>query len=86
LFASRLRTILRQDPDIVMVGEIRDPETASIAMQASMTGHLVLSTLHPNDAPAVVSRLQDPRSACCYDLARRRSPRRRSAGAPAPRW
>lgn len=58
-FAGGLRTILRQDPDIVMVGEIRDPETASIAMQASMTGHLVLSTLHTNDAPAAVSRLID---------------------------
>jgi type IV pilus assembly protein PilB len=58
-FASGLRTILRQDPDIVMVGEIRDPETAAIAMQASMTGHLVLSTLHTNDAPAAVSRLID---------------------------
>ena len=58
-FASGLRTILRQDPDIVMVGEIRDPETASISMQASMTGHLVLSTLHTNDAPAAVSRLID---------------------------
>jgi type II secretory ATPase GspE/PulE/Tfp pilus assembly ATPase PilB-like protein len=49
---------LRQDPDIVMVGEIRDPETAAIAMQASMTGHLVLSTLHTNDAPSAVSRLR----------------------------
>ena len=58
-FASGLRTILRQDPDIVMVGEIRDPETAAIAMQASMTGHLVLSTLHTNDAPSAVSRLTD---------------------------
>ena len=58
-FAGGLRTILRQDPDIVMVGEIRDPETASISMQASMTGHLVLSTLHTNDAPAAVSRLID---------------------------
>jgi type IV pilus assembly protein PilB len=58
-FAGGLRTILRQDPDIVMVGEIRDPETAAIAMQASMTGHLVLSTLHTNDAPAAVSRLMD---------------------------
>jgi CheY-like chemotaxis protein len=58
-FAGGLRTILRQDPDIVMVGEIRDPETAAIAMQASMTGHLVLSTLHTNDAPAAVSRLID---------------------------
>jgi type IV pilus assembly protein PilB len=58
-FAGGLRTILRQDPDIVMVGEIRDPETASIAMQASMTGHLVLSTLHTNDAPSAVTRLID---------------------------
>ncbi|HZA83100.1 MAG TPA: ATPase, T2SS/T4P/T4SS family, partial [Actinomycetes bacterium] len=58
-FASGLRTILRQDPDIVMVGEIRDPETAAISMQASMTGHLVLSTLHTNDAPSAVSRLID---------------------------
>jgi type IV pilus assembly protein PilB len=58
-FAGGLRTILRQDPDIVMVGGIRDPETASIAMQASMTGHLVLSTLHTNDAPSAVSRLID---------------------------
>jgi type IV pilus assembly protein PilB len=58
-FANGLRTILRQDPDIVMVGEIRDPETAQIAMQASMTGHLVLSTLHTNDAPSAVSRLID---------------------------
>ncbi|HEV8652582.1 MAG TPA: ATPase, T2SS/T4P/T4SS family [Actinomycetes bacterium] len=58
-FASGLRTVLRQDPDIVMVGEVRDPETASIAMQASMTGHLVLSTLHTNDAPSAVSRLID---------------------------
>jgi type II secretory ATPase GspE/PulE/Tfp pilus assembly ATPase PilB-like protein len=58
-FAGGLRTILRQDPDIVMVGEIRDPETAAISMQASMTGHLVLSTLHTNDAPSAVSRLID---------------------------
>ena len=58
-FANGLRAILRQDPDIVMVGEIRDPETAAIAMEASMTGHLVLSTLHTNDAPASMSRLID---------------------------
>jgi type IV pilus assembly protein PilB len=58
-FAGGLRTILRQDPDVVMVGEIRDPETASISMQASMTGHLVLSTLHTNDAPSAVGRLLD---------------------------
>ncbi|MBP1741527.1 MAG: type secretion system protein (GspE) [Deltaproteobacteria bacterium] len=58
-FASGLRSILRQDPDIVMVGEIRDAETASIATQAAQTGHLVLSTLHTNDAPSAVSRLMD---------------------------
>ncbi len=56
-FAAGLRSILRQDPDIVMVGEIRDRETASIAVQASLTGHLVLSTLHTNDAAGAVSRL-----------------------------
>ena len=58
-FATGLRSILRQDPDIVMVGEIRDKETASIAFQASQTGHLVLSTLHTNDAPSAVIRLVD---------------------------
>lgn len=58
-FASGLRAILRQDPDIVMVGEIRDKETAEIAVQASLTGHLVLSTLHTNDAPGAITRLVD---------------------------
>ncbi len=58
-FARALRTFLRQDPDIVMVGEIRDFETAQIAIQASLTGHLVLSTLHTNDAPGAVTRLMD---------------------------
>ncbi len=58
-FAESLRTILRQDPDIIMVGEIRDPETASNAVQAALTGHLVLSTLHTNDAPSSVTRLLD---------------------------
>jgi type IV pilus assembly protein PilB len=58
-FASGLRSILRQDPDIVMVGEVRDKETASIAFQASQTGHLVFSTLHTNDAPSAVTRLAD---------------------------
>ena len=58
-FARALRTFLRQDPDIVMVGEIRDLETAQIAIQASLTGHLVLSTLHTNDAPSAVTRLVD---------------------------
>ena len=56
-FASTLRSFLRQDPDIIMVGEIRDFETAEIAVKASLTGHLVLSTLHTNDAPSTVSRL-----------------------------
>ena len=58
-FAKGLRSILRQDPDVVMVGEIRDVETAGIAVQASLTGHLVLSTLHTNDAPSAVTRLVD---------------------------
>jgi len=56
-FASGIRTLLRQDPDIIMVGEIRDLETAEMAVQASLTGHLVISTLHTNSAPAAVTRL-----------------------------
>jgi general secretion pathway protein E len=58
-FASGLRSFLRQDPDVIMVGEIRDHETAEIAIHASLTGHLVLSTLHTNDAPTAVTRLVD---------------------------
>jgi type IV pilus assembly protein PilB len=58
-FAMGLRTILRSDPDIVMVGEIRDPETAAIAIRAALTGHLVLSTLHANDAPSTLTRLAE---------------------------
>jgi len=58
-FASGLRSFLRQDPDVIMVGEIRDQETADIAIHASLTGHLVLSTLHTNDAPTAVTRLVD---------------------------
>jgi len=58
-FASALRSILRQDPDVVLVGEIRDRETANIAIQASLTGHLVLSTLHTNDAANAITRLVD---------------------------
>ena len=58
-FASALRAFLRQDPDIVMVGEIRDLETAEIAIKAAQTGHLVLSTLHTNDAPKTLTRLVD---------------------------
>ncbi len=58
-FASGLRSIVRQDPDVIMVGEIRDPETAEIAIQAALTGHLVFSTLHTNDAAGAISRLLD---------------------------
>ena len=58
-FASALRHVLRQDPDVIMVGEIRDRETAEIAIRASLTGHLVLSTLHTNDAPGAIARLVD---------------------------
>ena len=58
-FARGLRSILRHDPDVVLVGEIRDQETAQIAVQASLTGHLVFSTLHTNDAPGALTRLVD---------------------------
>ncbi|MFN6401486.1 MAG: GspE/PulE family protein [Planctomycetota bacterium] len=58
-FASCLRAILRQDPDVILVGEIRDIETAEIAVQASLTGHLVFSTLHTNDAPSTITRMKD---------------------------
>src|SRR5947207_10092225 len=58
-FASGVRTLLRQDPDIIMVGEIRDRDTADMAVQAALTGHLVLSTLHTNDAPTAVTRMLD---------------------------
>ncbi len=58
-FAKALRAILRQDPDVIMIGEIRDHETAQIAIQASLTGHLVLATVHTNDAPSSVTRLID---------------------------
>lgn len=58
-FASALRSILRQDPDVIMIGEIRDKETASIAVQASITGHLVVSTLHTNSAASTITRLED---------------------------
>ncbi|MDP3088222.1 MAG: GspE/PulE family protein [Methylotenera sp.] len=58
-FASGIRTLMRQDPDIIMVGEIRDLETADMAIQAALTGHLVLSTLHTNDSPSAVTRLLD---------------------------
>ena len=58
-FAAGVRTLLRQDPDIIMVGEIRDNETGQMAIQAALTGHLVLSTLHANDAPTAITRLLD---------------------------
>ncbi|HEX7657355.1 MAG TPA: ATPase, T2SS/T4P/T4SS family, partial [Sphingomonas sp.] len=58
-FAAGLRAILRQDPDVVMVGEIRDRETAEIAVQASLTGHLVLSTVHTNDSVGAITRMRD---------------------------
>jgi general secretion pathway protein E len=58
-FSKALRAILRQDPDVIMIGEIRDVETAQIAIQASLTGHLVLATLHTNDAPSAITRLAD---------------------------
>src|SRR5690606_6728571 len=56
-FASGVRALMRQDPDIIMIGEIRDLETAEMAIQAALTGHLVLSTLHTNDAPSAITRL-----------------------------
>jgi general secretion pathway protein E len=58
-FAGALRSLLRQDPDVMMIGEMRDPETAGIAVQAAMTGHLVFSTLHTNDAVSALTRLAD---------------------------
>jgi type IV pilus assembly protein PilB len=58
-FAAGLRTILRSDPDIVMVGEVRDPETAEISVRAALTGHLMLSSIHTNDAPSALTRLND---------------------------
>jgi general secretion pathway protein E len=73
-FAAGLRHILRQDPDIIMIGEIRDKETAEIAIQAALTGHLVLSTLHTNDAPSAIVRLVDMGiesyliSSCCIGI------------------
>jgi type IV pilus assembly protein PilB len=58
-FATALRAFLRQDPDIILVGEIRDKETANIAVEAALTGHLLISTLHTNDAPGTIARLVD---------------------------
>ena len=94
-FARALRTFLRQDPDIVMVGEIRDAETARIAIQASLTGHLVLTTLHTNDAASAITRLLDMglepfllastvEAVLAQRLVRRNCPSCRSAHTPAP--
>ncbi|MCV4639629.1 ATPase, T2SS/T4P/T4SS family, partial [Escherichia coli] len=58
-FANGLRALMRQDPDIIMVGEVRDLETAEMAIQAALTGHLVFTTLHTNDAPSAITRLLD---------------------------
>src|SRR5690606_38339834 len=58
-FAAGLRSLLRQDPGVILVGDIRDPETAQLAVQASLTGYLVLATLHTNDAPSAIARLID---------------------------
>ncbi|MET0376980.1 MAG: ATPase, T2SS/T4P/T4SS family [Rhizorhabdus sp.] len=94
-FAAGLRAILRQDPDVVMVGEIRDRETADIATQASLTGHLVLSTVHTNDAVGAITRLRDMkiepfliastlRAVIAQRLVRRLCPICSTADAPAP--
>ena len=94
-FARTLRAILRQDPDVIMIGEIRDLETAQIAVQASLTGHLVLATLHTNDATSAVTRLADMGvepyllassllGVLAQRLVRRLCPACRSANAPAP--
>jgi type IV pilus assembly protein PilB len=94
-FARALRSFLRQDPDVVMVGEIRDAETAQIALQAALTGHLVLSTLHTNDAPGAMTRLVDMgiepfllastvEAVLAQRLVRRLCPDCRTVNAPAP--
>jgi len=92
-FATALRSFLRQDPDVILVGEIRDPETAAVAIQAAMTGHFVLASVHANDAVAVLPRLQDMgiepyqlaagfRGAVAQRLVRRLCPRCAKEGAP----
>ena len=78
-FAEGLRALMRQDPDIIMVGEIRDLETAEMAIQAALTGHLVFSTLHTNDAPSAITRLDRPGRAALPD---RRDGDRRARAAP----
>jgi len=96
-FANALRSILRQDPDVIMIGEMRDTETARIAVQAALTGHKVLSTLHTNDAPSSVTRLLDMQvedylltstvdGILAQRLVRRLCPHCRQAYRPEPRW
>ena len=82
-FASCLRSILRQDPNVIMVGEIRDKETAEIAIKAAQTGHLVLSTLHTNDSVSAVTRLLDLGVAGISDCHVGDRNYRAAAGAPA---
>ena len=85
-FAHGVRTLMRQDPDIIMVGEIRDRDTADMAVQAALTGHLVLSTLHTNDAPTAVTRLLDlgvPAVPAQLDAARRDGAAARAHAVPA---
>jgi len=92
-FAAALRSFLRQDPDVILVGEIRDPETAAVAVQAAMTGHFVLASVHANDSLAVLPRLQDMgvepyqlaagfRGAVAQRLVRRLCPRCAAPGPP----
>ena len=81
-FAAALRSFLRQDPDIIMVGEIRDYETAEIAVKAALTGHLVLSTLHTNDAPSTVTRLAEHGDRAVPRVVVREPHRRPAAGPP----
>ena len=81
-FAVCLRSILRQDPDKILVGEIRDLETAEIAVQASLTGHMVFSTLHTNDAPSTITRLARHGRAAVFDHRHGRSDPGAAAGAP----
>jgi len=94
-FASALRSILRSDPDVVLIGEIRDGETANIAIEAALTGHLVLSTLHTNDAPSAIVRLTEMGiepflvgsaldCVLAQRLARRLCPKCREAYTPSP--
>jgi general secretion pathway protein E len=96
-FANALRSILRQDPDIIMIGEMRDTETARIAVQAALTGHKVLSTLHTNDAPSSVTRMLDMQvedylltstldGILAQRLVRRLCPRCRQPFRPEPQW